>query len=187
MNSEPAHARANECRSAGLQISNRVAPFAKIGLKSQSGEIRRPTRRRPRSEQRQHGRQGPLAVCDCKPRQTHSLNIHPPVPSLRQAFGVSAKIDDETDHSAWLVRQPQDTEASHLEPTRDGLGRAYQQTPACGLHMDTVIADEPREPQRTGAGSFDQIKHEARFSSTGRSADQHRACACQHRRGVNGR
>jgi hypothetical protein len=133
----------------------------------------------------QHRGQGGCAHCDRKPRQLYSFEYGLRVSCRRQAFGVAAQVDDESDYGARLVRQPQDADAAHFEQPGEGFRRPHQNPAAGRLKMHPIVADKPRERERTVTGGLDELECKPRLSGTGRAADQDRAGADQDGGSVN--
>ena len=54
-------------------------------------------------------------------------------------------------------------EPAHLDQAGERVGRPHQQAAMRGLHMDAIVADQPRERERAGRAGLDQRERKARF------------------------
>ena len=99
-----------------------------------------------------------MAFCDGKPRQADAFKHGLPTRGFRQSFRSGGQINDEPDHSARLIRKPQDAETAHLDQARKRLSRSHQQTGTGGLQVHAIIADESREQTEAAVRRLDEFK-----------------------------
>src|ERR1700722_5779006 len=83
--------------------------------------------------------------------------------------------------------EPEDTRPANPDEAEKRLRRPHQEPAAGTFQTDPVVADKPREDKASTAPRFDEIERQSRFARPGRPADQDRARADEHGRGMNRR
>jgi hypothetical protein len=76
----------------------------------------------------------------------------------------NVEIDRQRDDRHGLVRQSQNSKATHLQIPGKGRWRPRKQPAVNGLDMNTIVGDETRKDQTAAGRGLEQVEHEPRLA-----------------------
>ena len=85
------------------------------------------------------------------------------------------------------MRHLTNAESADFYQPRERVRRARQQSAVASLELNAVVGDQAGEWQESGPRRFDELERKPRFARPGRTADEKRVRANEHRAGVDGR